>query len=208
MENGITANYFRGLLQKAAKKQISLYLDSTKLEDIDMIVKQFSSIGETSFARNTLIEEAIDKYIAESKKFLSDEHGIDITALIEEEYYKKYDTVILSSNNEDDFETTFLREKIWYPCKISDHRKQNVSYIAIYRGGTGSPSAITHYAAVKKIELDNKRGCKVCYLDGNPIELSGIVKLGSKDGCFFRGAKYTKLENILNATMADDITFI
>jgi hypothetical protein len=208
MENEIGMSYFRGLLQKAAKKQISLYLDSTKLEYIDMITKQFSSIGETSFARNTLIEEALDKYIAESKKFLYDEHGIDIAALIEEEHNEKYDTVVLSSNSEDDFSTTFFEEKIWYPCRISDDRKQNVSYIAIYRGGTGSPSAITHYAAVKKIEFDKERDCKVCTLDGNPIQLSSMVELGSKDGCFFRGAKYTKLANILNATKADDIDFI
>ena len=43
---------------------------------MDMIMKIFSSISDSkSFSRNTLIEEAINKFINESEKFLYEEHG-------------------------------------------------------------------------------------------------------------------------------------
>ena len=66
-------SYFSKLLKsgKTVKKQVALYLDEAKIERIDMIVKQFSTISDArSFSRNTLIEEAIDKFLEESEKFL------------------------------------------------------------------------------------------------------------------------------------------
>ena len=55
---GNNMNYFDILLKnsKAPKKQIAVYLDDTKIERIDMVTKQFSSISDSkSFSRNTLI---------------------------------------------------------------------------------------------------------------------------------------------------------
>ena len=210
MNNGADSNYFKSLLKnnRTAKKQIAVYLDDFKLERIDMITKIFSSITDSrSFSRNMLIEEAIDKYISESEKFLRDEHGIDLEALIDEAQQEKYDTVILSSNGRG-FEDVFLgesEEPCWYPCRISSDREKNLKYIAIYRGQP--ESAITHYAVIKEFKYSAEKGCKVCYFDGDPLQLPNKVKLGSKDSCFFIGAKYTKLENLLNATKADDILF-
>jgi len=203
-------NYFNNLLKnsRTAKKQIALYLDEGKVERIDMIIKLFSSISDSkSFSRNTLIEEAIDKFIAESENFLSEEHGINVDALLEEERAEKYDTVIFSSSGRG-FEETFLGENepaCWYPCKVSDSREQNLKYIAVYRGKP--VSAITHYAKIKEFKYDEEKNCKVCYFDGEPIELPSKIKLGNKDGCFFVGTKYTSLEYLLNATRADEITF-
>ncbi|MCL2718704.1 MAG: hypothetical protein FWE14_07965 [Lachnospiraceae bacterium] len=208
--NENNSNYFKGLLDKAPKKQVAVYFDTKTLEEIDITVKQFSSIGTTSFARNTLIEEAVLKYLSESKKFLYDEHGIDLDAMIDEERGKKYDTVILSCNDEQSFNDVFINSKCWWPCRISDDRQQNLEFIALYRGGKDAPSAITHFAKIKEFKLEkinNEKG-KVCYFSGEPKELSNKIFLGKKDGVFFRGAKYTMLNNLSEAKKADDVIFV
>lgn len=204
-------NYFANLLKnsKASKKQIAVYLDDITVERIDMIIKIFSSISDTkSFSRNTLIEEAVNKFLKESEEFLSNEMGINVDDEIEESKSQKYDTVIFSSKGRG-FEETFMGEKdeqqCWYPCKVSDNREQNLKYIAIYRGAP--VSAITHYAKIKKFEIDPIKGYKVCYFEGSPIELPNKIELGNKDGCFFVGTKYTSLDSLLNAKKADDIIF-
>ena len=85
-------------------------MDEAKVERIDKIIKIFSSLSDSkSFSRNTLIEEAIDKFIGESEQFLYDEHGIDVERLLEEERAEKYDTVVFSSSGRG-FEETFLGE--------------------------------------------------------------------------------------------------
>ena len=203
-------SYFYNLLKssKATKKQIALYLDEAKVERIDLIIKLFSSISDSkSFSRNTLIEEAIDKFLGESERFLYDEHEINVEKMLEEARAEKYDTVVFSSSGRG-FEETFLGEteaKCWYPCKVSENREPNLKYIAIYRG---KPiSAITHYAKIKEFKYDSEKQCKVCYFEGEPIELPYKIKLGEKDGCFFVGTKYTSLECLLNATKADEVVF-
>lgn len=204
-------NYFNKLLKnsKTSKKQIAVYLDDAKIERIDMIIKIFSSISDSkSFSRNTLIEEAIEKFLTESETYLREEYDIDVDALLEEERSEMFDTVVLSSTGRG-FEETFLGENeqaCWYPCKISEAREQKIKYIAVYRG---QPiSAITHYAKIREIKYDQKKDCKVCYFDGNPIELPHKVILGNKESCYFIGAKYTSLDGLLNATQADELTFV
>jgi hypothetical protein len=206
------SDYFKKLLigTKTSKKQVAVYFDERKLERIDMLIKVFSSISDSkSFSRNMIIEEALEKYLTESEEYLLNEHGINLESLIEEEKSSNYDTVILSSSGTG-FEEVFLGEdpneveKCWYPCKISDSRKTNLKYIAIYRGQP--VSAITHYAKIKSIEFNMEKNCKVCYFDGEPIELPNQIGLGNKDSCFFVGAKYTKLEHLLNANSASDLT--
>lgn len=163
-----------------------------------------------------MIEEAVDKFLEESEKFLLEEHDLDVGAMLEEERSRKYDTVILSSTGRG-FEDVFLGENepaCWYPCKISDMREPNLKYIAIYRGAP--ISAITHYARIKEFRKElryDEHGeceeCKVCYFDGGAIELPNKITLGNKPSIFFRGGggKYTFLESLLNAKKADEILF-
>ena len=205
-----STNYFNNLLKssKASKKQIALYLDEAKVERIDRVIKLVSSISDSkSFSRNTLIEEAIDKFLDESEAFLQEEHGISVEEQLEEMRSQKYDTVIFSSSGRG-FEETFLGENepaCWYPCRVSESREHNLKYIAIYRG---SPtSAITHYAKIKEFKYDEEKGCKVCYFEGEAIELPNKIKLGNREGCFFLGTKYTSLQNLLNATKTDEVNF-
>lgn len=203
-------DYFNNLLKnsKTTKKQVALYLDESKIEKIDTIGKLFSSISDSkSFSRNTLIEEAIDKFLNESEKFLQEEHGIDVEEFLEEARSGKCDTVILASSGRG-FEETFLGEEepsCWYPCRISGTRETNLKYIAIYRGAP--VSAITHYAKIKEFVYDSERECKVCYFDGPPIKLPNEIGLGDKEACFFVGTKYTTFESLLNASKADEIIF-
>lgn len=184
---------------------MDINLRNLVLRDFSLI---FSSLSDSkSFSRNSLIEEAIDKFLEESEKFLHDEHGINVDALLEEKKSEKYDTVIFSSLGRG-FEETFLGENeptCWYPCKVSENREHNLKYIAIYRGRP--VSAITHYAKIKEFKYDQEKNCKVCYFEGPPIELPNKIKLGGKDSCFFVGTKYTSLECLLNATKADEISF-
>lgn len=210
MDKEFNERYFDNLLKrsKTSKKQIALYLSDATIERMDMIIKLFSSMSDSkSFSRNTLIETAIDKFLSESEYYLQEQLVVDVDALIEEAHLSKSDTVILSSTGRG-FEETFLGENessCWYPCRISDTREHSLKYIAIYRG---QPiSAITHYAKIKEFKYDQERKCKVCYFDGDPIELPTKVILGDKDACYFIGAKYTSLESLLNATCADELTF-
>ena len=203
-------NYFANLLKssKTAKKQIAVYLDDTTVERIDMIIRLFSSISDTkSFSRNTLIEEAVGKFLAESEEYLSNELGVSVEEELEEARAQKNDTVIFSAKGRG-FEETFMGEietPCWHPCRVSESRERNLKYIAIYRGAP--ISAITHYAKIKKFEFDPARNCKVCYFDGNPVELPNRIELGNKDGCFFVGAKYTSFDSLLNSEKADEIVF-
>lgn len=210
MEKKFDMTYFDNLLKssKSAKKQIAVYLDDVTVERLDMIAKLFSSISDSkSFSRNTLIETSVDKFLSESECYIREQLGVDVNSLIEEERAKKFDTVILSSTGRG-FEETFLGEKemsCWYPCRVSDAREHSLKFIAVYRG---QPiSAITHYAKIKEFKFDPDRNCKVCYFDGDPIELPNKIILGNKDSCYFIGPKYTSLEGLLNSTRADELNF-
>ncbi len=203
-------DYFSKLLKsnKSAKKQIAVYLDDSTVERIDMTIRLFSTVSDAkSFSRNTLIEEAVNKFLEESEEFLQQEMGMSVSEELETVKIQKNNTAIFSSV-ERGFEETFMGElelPCWYPCNCSSERIPSIKYIAVYRGAP--VSAITHYAKVKEIKYSEEKKCNVCYFDGSPIELPNKIELGSKPSCFFRGPKYTSIESLLNATNADEITF-
>ncbi len=209
MAKANNTSYFDELLKgsKTSKKQVAVYLDDTVLERIDMVIKVFYSIGDKTFTRSTLIETAIEKFLQDSEEYLFEKHEIDISAEIKKSRPKTFDTVVLSATGRG-FEEVFLGENespCWYPCRISEAREMELKYIAIYRG---QPiSAITHYAKIDHFEYDEARKCKVCYFDGGAIALPNAVKLGNRGGYYFKGAKYTSLESLINATQTDDVIF-
>lgn len=201
--------YFSKLLKasSSSKKQIAVYFDDATIDRIDMTIKLFSAISEAnSFSRNTLIEEAVNKFLDESEEYLEKVMGLSVREELEETQ-RTNNTVILSSVDRG-FEETFMGEAelpCWYPCRCSTERIPNLKYIAIYRGAP--VSAITHYAKIKEITYSKEKKCNVCHFEGDPIKLPHDIGLGSKSGCFFRGAKYTSIECLLNAATADDIVF-
>lgn len=209
MTKASNTSYFDELLKssKTSKKQIAVYLDDPVLERIDMIIRIFYSIGDKSFTRSTLMETAIEKFLSDSEQYLSEVHGIDVAAEIEKARPETFDTVVLSATGRG-FEETFLGEvesPCWYPCRISEAREAELKYIAIYRGQP--VSAITHYAKIHHFAYDDEKKCKVCHFDGEPIALPNVVKLGNRGGYYFKGAKYTSLESLMNATQTDEVVF-
>ena len=215
MSSKNNTDYFDDMLQnsKSTKKQVALYLDEAKIEQIDMVAKQFSALSDAkSFSRNTLLETAIDKFLSESKDYLRNTYNIDIDQLIENshlEKLEKFDTVIFNAQDNQKFRDAFFGEGgvfCWPDCKISADRAKHIKFIAIYRGAP--TSAITHYAKVKPDGFKIENGKKNFYLEGLPIELPNKITLGKKEPCFFHGGvKYTTLESLLNATKADELTF-
>jgi hypothetical protein len=206
-------DYFDKLVKNSeenTKKQVTIYLDDNKLEELDKLILAYMQASNSkSFSRNSLIENAISKFIQESKLYFRQKLGINVDEMedqnvdSEDEYY---DLVILSSTGRG-FEETFLGEKetkCWYPCKIKEERIPKLKYIAIYRGQPFS--AITHYAKIEKIEYDEEKDAKVCYFDGDPIEVPNKkIPLGKRKGYEFRRPNYITLEKLLSATTADDI---
>lgn len=199
--------YFNLLLKnsRASKKQVALYLDDAKIERLDLISRLFSTVSDSkSFSRNTLIEEAIDKFMAEAEDYLLGSHGIDVQAELNENHCVRFDTVLLSSRGRG-FEDTFLGERepaCWYPCRVSEEKEPYLKYIAIYRAAP--VCAITHYAKIKRFVWDAENHRKVCQFDGDPIPLPQKVVLG-RNSYFFVGTKYVAMEDLLNAATSDDL---
>lgn len=211
MDN-MSFDYFDSIIKNLVedtKKQVTIYLDDSKLKDLDNLIKAYSEVSNSkSFSRNSLIEMAITKFVDESKMYFKQRHSIEIDEITQEKSQTKsedYDLVILSSI-ESGFEETFLGEKeemCWYPCKIKEERIPKLKYIAIYRG---KPiSAITHYAAIKKIEYSPEKDANVCYFSEGPFELPTKITLGTRKGYEFRRPNYTTLEKLMSAKIADDI---
>ena len=203
--------YFLNLLKsgKSTKKQVAVYLEDETVERIDATTKLFALAGGAkSFSRNALIEEAVLKFLKESEKFLLEEMDMSVDEEIKRQRLKKSDTVIMSAMGRG-FEETFMGEKevspCWYPFNCSSERRQNLEYIAIYRGAP--ISAITHYAKIKEVRFSAEKDCDVCHLEGNPVELPVAIELGNKPACYFRGPKYTSLNSLLSASCAEDILF-
>ena len=183
-------------------------MDESKIKQIDLIIKLFSTISDSkSFSRNIFMEEAIDKFMSDSKIFLQEEYDINVDLLLEEAELKKYDTIIFASSG-NRFEETFLGKNenpCWYPCKVSPDREKNLKYIAIYRGAT--ISAITHFALVKYFKYDVEKVFNICIFECIAKELPHKIKLGNRESCYFVGTKYTSLENLLNAKQTDELIF-
>lgn len=195
--------------EEVTKRQITLYIDERKLDELDKLILAYTQVSNSkSFSRNSLIEHAINKFISESKEYFKEVHDIDVDILEQEDSAdgnEDYDLVILSSRGRG-FEETFLGEmepECWYPCKIKEERIPKLKYIAIYRGQP--VSAITHYAKIKEIKYSAEKDAKVCYFDGDPIELPNKIVLGGRNGYEFRRPNYTTLEKLLSAGTADDI---
>ena len=142
-----------GNIEENEKRNISITLPMTKLQELDQIVSAFTYINkEKTFSRQALVEIAIDNLIEESKKILKD-HGIeDINELpvSENVQEKNFDTVIFPAQL-DGFEEVFLEENRWYYVRLGKDKIDSIKFAACY---VGAPvSAITHYAEVKKIEM-------------------------------------------------------
>lgn len=196
-----------GNLEEKDKRNISISLPMTKVQDLDQIVSAFTYVNkDKSFSRQALVEIAIDNLIEESKKILKD-HGIeDMNELPISEHIqeKDFDTVIFPAQNEG-FNTAFLVEGKWYYVRLGKDKINKIKYVACY---VGAPvSAITHYAEVEKIEMVNIEGKQkyVIYFKGAAKKLDSPIPIGKASSMSVRANRYVTLEKLKAATTYEDL---
>ncbi|WP_105618652.1 hypothetical protein [Vallitalea okinawensis] len=207
--------------EEGTKKQISLVLDERTLQMTDVIVEQFKVLtgGKIATSRNQLIEDAIEEYIKAASEVLLQDHYINIDELIDskskdedksdneqqlgrQEGEEEKNLAIFPARNEG-FERVFLGKKQWYSVRIAEKRIPYIEYVACYRGAPYS--GITHYAKVKSIKPIHGTNKYIIHFDGEPIELSNLVSLGSSDVMEVRKLRYSNLELLKKANEVSDL---
>lgn len=196
-----------GNIEENEKRNISITLPMTKLQELDQIVSAFTYINkEKTFSRQALVEIAIDNLIEESKKILKD-HGIeDINELpvSENVQEKNFDTVIFPAQL-DGFEEVFLEENRWYYVRLGKDKIDSIKFVACY---VGAPvSAITHYAEVKKIEMVTIEGKQkyIIYFKGEAKKLDRPIPIGRASSMSVRANRYVTLEQLKLARSYEDL---
>src|SRR6266446_2302428 len=113
----------------------------------------------------------------------------------------KVDTIIVPAQKEG-FEKTFLGEDCWYAIRISGGMLDKIKYIAGYQ--TLPVSAITHYAAVDRIEPYGESGkYKVVFSEkAKPI---GPIPFGDAASGAMQGPRYTTFEKLQVAKKLTDL---
>lgn len=190
--------------EEISKKNISVTLDESLLDDVKLILCKFNEINEGKiFTRNALIEEALKCYVKEAKEILRTDYNYDLeldTSI--NDFNSEFDTVIFSAH-ETGFKEVFINEKCWYSVKIHESRIDKIKYLAIYR--TAPISAITHLVKVSHIEQFEDTDKKIIYFAENPIELPNPIVIGDYKPLSMRSARYTTKEKLLNAKEVKDL---
>lgn len=189
--------------EESNRKTVSVTLDAAMLEKVDNVAKSFSRVTEKTYSRNSIVELAIQEYIAEAGQVLSDTYGIDIGVEIEEDNdIGNFDLVIFPAHN-DGFNETFLGENQWYSVRMKEDKIPKIKYIAAYRAAP--ISGITHYAKVKEIEQYKDTEKKIVIFDGTAIKLPQTIKLGETNANAMRAPRYTTLSKLQNAKEVSDL---
>jgi hypothetical protein len=105
-----------------------------------------------------------------------------------------YDTIIVPTGDPDDpegFSKYFLKEKYWFPVRISGGNLNKIKYVAAYQ--SRPVSAVTHYAPVWGILPYGDDGKYRLIFDGPANEL-GPIQLGH--AAPLRSPRYTNLESL------------
>lgn len=196
--------------QEILRKNITLNLSEGTINQLDKISKIFTELnGAKTLSRNFLIESAIESYIIEAKQVLSEDYGINLEDISEEEENEKeankdinFDTVIFPAHN-DGFKEAFLGENCWYAVRVREDKIPKLKHIAIYRAAP--VSGITHWAEIDRIEQYKDTNKKIIYFKNTAIELDKPIKLGEKDANSMRSPRYTTKEKLLKANEVKDL---
>lgn len=103
------------------------------------------------------------------------------------------DTIIVPAL-EEGFNETFLGENCWYAVRISVPMISRIKYIAAYQ--VYPISAVTHYAAVERIEKYKDTGKYILYFKGRAKKIEKIPLGDNKMAV--RSCRYTNLQKILH----------
>lgn len=173
------------------RRQIAIFLREEQLAQLERIAKAMADHSEQNVTRNMLIDDAIEAYIDEASKTLT-QNGLWPDPRRQEE---PFDTVVLPAA-EDGFREVFLGERRWYYVKLDKKKIDRIRYLALY---VKSPvAAVTHYGKVAEngFHLDTDKGKYLIQLAGEPIKLEHSVGLGDTVPMATRSPKYTTLEKL------------
>lgn len=177
--------------EQKERRQIALYIQEEKLIQLERIAKAMTEHSGQNVTRNMLIEDAIEAYIDEASRMLTQGGLWSVPC----ERNEAFDTVILPAS-EDGFRDVFLGERRWYYVKLDKKKVHNIQYLALY---VKKPvAAITHYGKVAEngFQLDEEKGKYLIQLEGEPQKLTHSVKLGETAPMATRSPKYTTLEKL------------
>jgi len=111
------------------------------------------------------------------------------------------DTVIVPARKEG-FEKVFLGEHRWHAIRIAGGMLEKIKFIAAYQ--TQPVSAITHWAAVERIEAYGDRG-KYQLIFSEPASKIGPIPLGDAAAGSIQGPRYTSRASLLAAKKIGDL---
>lgn len=112
------------------------------------------------------------------------------------------DDVVIVPAQEEGFKAVFMGEKRWRAIRIAGGKLQQIRYVAAYQ--TKPVSAVTHYAAVEKIEPYGEGGKYQLIFSAPPVEVSPIP-FGNAPAGLMQGPRYTTLGKLLNAKTLMDL---
>lgn len=190
VESKILARFSGAITAK--KKNITFNINEELLERLDTVAAKFNDNDGTT-TRTDIIEDAITSFVETAEDFFEAQDLVvdqDISSYV----IPDYDTAVFPATN-DNFSGIFIADREWRHVRVAESRRNNIKYIALYRGAP--VSAITHYAEVVDVsdqilEKDNKRVIKV----KEPVLLPNPVGLGSITVQSVRKLFYTKLETL------------
>jgi hypothetical protein len=113
----------------------------------------------------------------------------------------KPDTIIVPAQKEG-FEKVFLGADCWYAVRISGGMLDKIKYIAGYQ--TQPISAITHYAAVERIEPYGEEG-KYRLVFAEKAKPVGPVPFADSPQGTMQGPRYTRLDKLHAAKKVSDL---
>ena len=112
------------------------------------------------------------------------------------------DTIIVAAR-EKNFNEMFLRQNCWFAIRISGSMLEKIKFIAAYQ--TYPLSAITHYAAVEKIEQYGDQGKFKVYFSESPKQLIPPIPLGANSNLSPQGPRYANLQKLRSAKSLSEI---
>lgn len=177
--------------EREERRQIAIFLQEEKLAQLERIAKAMTEHSGRNVTRNILIDDAIEAYIDEASRMLT-QSGLWPAPREQEEVF---DTVVLPAG-EEGFREVFLGERRWYYVRLDKKKLANIRYLALY---VKNPvSAVTHYSKVAAdgFRLDAEKGKYLIQLEGEPVKLEHSVGLGDTVPMGTRSPKYTTLEKL------------
>jgi hypothetical protein len=112
------------------------------------------------------------------------------------------DTLVVPAR-EEGFKEVFIGEKRWYQVRISAAMLNKIKYIAGYQ--VAPISAITHVAAVDRIEKYKDTDRYILYFKGDAKPIKKVTLSGQTKGKAPQAPRYTSYAKLMEANTLDDL---